>query len=125
MQKDKKLTSDTNRRYAPYAGKEVLLGPKCFNLISYCAEWLDIGAESKATLSVLLTYVIETSCTKVETVDGGNVLELQVTWPSPFQEARKLFKSFIEDSKLPEYTLAHPEVITMQGALKNGVSMTV
>ncbi len=82
----------------------MLLGPKCFNPISYCAEWLDIGAESRVTVSVLLPSGIETSCTKVEIVDGGTVLDLQVTWPSPFQEARKLFKSFIEDGKLSEYT---------------------
>ncbi len=55
---------------------------------------------------------------KVEIVDVGNVSDLQVTWLSLFQEARKLFKSFIEDTKLPQYTRAHPEVIAVEGALK-------
>ena len=71
-----------------------------FNLNSYRAEWLDIEAVPKVTFSVELPSGIETRYRKVEMVDVGNVSDLQVTLLSPFQEVRKLFKSFIEDTKL-------------------------
>ena len=102
-----------------YPAMEILTGALCFHSISYCSEWLYIGAETRVTVSLVPSSVVDPDNTKFEVVDGGTVLELQVEWPHPFQEARKLFKFNFDYPKLSEYTRTHPEVIGMEVVLKS------
>ena len=75
---DKDNPIRSKKRMSTYHGNEPMSGTAYFTPICNCAEWLDVVAKSRVTVSVVLPSGIDTNDMNMELVDRGTVFELQV-----------------------------------------------
>ncbi|KAI0565751.1 hypothetical protein FGB62_15g04 [Gracilaria domingensis] len=98
--------------------EEVLLGPKIFKPLFLLSVWTDTKSlRKKLNVAVTLPSGIGKSSFGVYVVDGGEYLEISVSWPEPLLDIELLHKTFLEDPN-DNFQMDHPKVSRFCNALK-------
>jgi len=103
------------------SGLEVILGRFTFHPLYLCAPWLDKenGYKERLTVSVVVPSGLNAEDITIGLNDECSVMEIGCSWPHPLINPELLCQEFIKDKNNKNYTLYHPEVTSLESALKD------
>lgn len=103
------------------SGLEVLLGRYSFHPLYIVAPWLDKenGCKEMLTVAAVIPSGLGTEDVTVELNERGNSMKIGCTWPAPLVTPDLLCEYFIKDRNNKNYTTYHPEVNSLESALKD------
>ena len=102
---------------------KVLLAPEtCFEPLTLVGEWEEPVTKTKRITVVLdLPSGVNKNDFTLRVLQGGMILELSATWPSPMLDLELLHQKWLtkpnNDQSLP-FTMYHPAALSLEDALK-------